>query len=185
MIECITYSSSTPLTRVFAVSSQASAWASFDAMLASPTGAFNAGHDGIYAPESIKLIPICEGGQAGSQFSVRLYAWDALRSEPISQQPPATWIPTLLAEFLCTACNRVGPYPVGNPTTGAMTTQESFCDTITLTQGTVGLTGLINSTGPGTDLIAYIKIDLAGCRLFQFDFNQTDTVGMNCFWSRC
>lgn len=185
MIESVFVTGSTPLTRVLAVSSQAGAWASLDAVLARPSGTFNAGHDGMFAPESIKLIPICEGGQAGSQFSVRLYAWDALRSEPTAQQPPATWIPTLLAEFLCTVCNRSGPYPVGSPTTGAVLTTENFCDTIALTQGTVGQNGLINSTGPGTDLIAYVKIDLAGCRLYQFDFVQTDTVGMNCLWSRC
>lgn len=148
-------------------------------------GVFSAGHGGSYAPQFIKIFPYCDG-PAGQTFSFRVFAWDVLMSNPQAQQPQ-TWVPSLIGEFLCTACNQPGFFPI-QPLIPCQSilVAETMCDTITLTQGTLGA-GLINSTGPGTDLVAFVKLDLLGCRYFQFDFNQSDNanVGMNCFWSKC
>ncbi len=122
---------------------------------------------------------------AGNQFSVRLYGWRAAENPPGLGRP--VWIPYLICELACTTCNRQGPpntAPPGNPSNYMLGPDESLCDTISLTQGSLGLTGLINSTGPGTDLIAYAIVELTAPRYFQFDFGAIDSIPMNCLFAK-
>lgn len=173
--------------------SQAPAFASLTLTQAAPSadGVYPFGKGGAFAPTRLFLMPYCEG-VAGQQFSLRLYGWRPL-DQPSGMPQTAVWIPYFLAELACTACNQPGPTPGGPPPwdnlTGALNPLilpgETFCDTITLTQGNLGPSGAIYSTGPGTDLIAFALVEMLGCKMFQFDFQQTDTVNMNCLWARC
>jgi hypothetical protein len=128
------------------------------------------------------LQPLAEG-TAGTQFSFRVWGWKyqfVLDGHPYRQ-----YIPVFLAEFLCTVCNSPGPIsqsPAVPPL--AMGPAENFCDTIALTQGSVGPLGEIVSTGPNSDLPAFARLDLRGCPYFQFDFLQGDNIGMNCLFAR-
>lgn len=169
--------------------SQNAAWTSFDMTPVKPSGdgVWSAGDSGgIHAPQRLFLLPYCEG-LAGSNFSVRIYGWNGVEN-PDGGPNRNVWIPYLLAELACVACNRFGP-PLAGPIPQVyagrfIQPDEAACDTITLTQGGLGLTGEIVSTGPGTDLIAFAIVELRGCKLFQFDFQQTDPVPMNCLWRR-
>ena len=140
----------------------------------------NTNYDHLFTQNAIKVLPKSDG-PAGSQFSLRLYGWAPV-NKPDAGNIPTIWIPHFIVELLCTTCNRTGfpgDYLLDN---------ERLCDTISLTQGVVGNIGwgggFINSTGPGTDLIAWAVINTTGFRFIQFDFQQVDMVGMNCFWAR-
>ena len=140
----------------------------------------NTNYDHLFGPNGLKLIPHGEGA-AGAQFSMRLYGWSPV-NKPDAGNIPTIWIPHFIVELLCTMCNRAGmPGDYLSET-------ERLCDTITLTQGVIGNNGwgggFINSTGPGTDLVAWAVINPTGFRFLQFDFQQIDPVGMNCFWAR-
>lgn len=148
------------------------------------TGVFQAGQAGYFINNRLRIIPYCFGAP-GSQFSFRVFGWESL-SQPEGQAQTLVWIPYLLAEFACVACNQPGP---SDNQMRLIQPGENFCDTITLTQGSLGKDGVINSTGAAasaaagvqtpTDLIAYVLLDLCGCRMFQVDFQQTDAVSMN------
>jgi hypothetical protein len=137
-------------------------------------GVFNAGAGGNFTQTRIRMLPYCNG-PPGSQFSFRLYGWRDV-VYPEGNPNALVWVPEFDAEFACTSCAAPGPT---DPNVRMILPTENFCDTITLTQGNLGPTGFINSTGPGTNLIAYAVAELGGCRKFQFDFQQTDPVGMN------
>ena len=169
--------------------SQASQFADLDVLSSSPTvsaagGIWGAGTGGDRAPYRIKLFPYCEGNP-GSMFRMRLYGWDHIGVDPFA----FVWLPYLIAEFTCIACTRGGPPAAvaGQQAFRLIAETERFCDTMTLTAGTLGVSqvdGVVCSTGPGTNLIAWAIVDLAGCRKFQFDFEQTDPVTMNVLWSK-
>ena len=142
-------------------------------------GVYSMGEGGIYTVNRLQLIPYADA--AGAQFSLRLYGWDSV-APPDASNNLIVWVPFLIAELACTTSNRSG-------VTGHYVNDTEYAvDTIVLTQGTTGNNGfaggLINSTGPGTDLIAYALITLSGCQFIQFDFQQTDSVSMNCLWAR-
>lgn len=144
---------------------------------------FPAGHGGIYAPNRLFLLPFAEGN-AGATFSFRVYGWRGL-GEPDNDPLRMVWISYLLAEFSCATGNLFGPPPDGQgPSRRWIKDSECMADTISLSQGSLGIGGLVNSTGPGTDLGAYALLDLAGSKYFQFDFQQADPVGMNLLWAR-
>ena len=84
----------------------------------------------------------------------------------------AMWLPLFLAEFLCTTGSLAGPGKSGpNDQLGvSFPTSANLCDTITLTQGTLGPTGEINSTGPGTGIPAWATVELKGSQWLFFDF---------------
>ena len=193
MPEFVQVSASTTQAKALVLgNSQNTSWTStIVPQLAIPSGdgVYSCGHGGGDCYTFLKLMPYCIA-TVGQQFSMRLYAWDVVAVGPQSQNTSLTvHVPTLIAEFLCTAAYIPGPVigVTATPSAGILA-QETFCDTITLTQGTVG-GGLINSTGPGTNLVAWAKVELFGCRYYQFDFSQSDTmvapVEMNCLWSRC
>ncbi len=180
---------SVPLDKALAANSSAGVFASLDLVVIGPTlgdttGVYTAGSDaGAASPNRVRILPFCEG-TAGASFSLRMYAWLSMHN-PTNYSDRAIWVPMLLAEFACISCNRGGPpqaYP--GPSRSLIKETEYFCDTITLVQGNLGKNGYITSTGPGTDLIASVMLDLQGCRRFQFDFQQTDPVNMNALYGR-
>ncbi len=133
-------------------------------------------------PRSLFMMPYAEGA-AGSQFSFRVYGLAQMRAPNLGDPSAAVWIPFLLAEYACTVCNIGGVKQGSGMVTGDdLIESERLCDTIQFVQGDMGVVGKINSTGPGTDLVAYATVDLQGCRYFLFDFKQTDNVGMNCLF---
>lgn len=180
---------SMPLDKALASNSSAATFATFELVAADPTlgdstGTYLAGGEfGSTAPNRVRILPFCEGN-AGAAFSVRVFAWLRMNNQT-NYSDRMIWLPVLLAEFACVSCNRSGPpvaYP--GPSRSLIKETEYFCDTITLVQGTLGKDGYITSTGPGTDLIASVMLDLQGCRRFQFDFAQTDPVNMNALYGR-
>jgi hypothetical protein len=185
MMDVILNNRSEPLTQALQLGdSQASAFSPFLLSAFSPLGdgVWPAGHQGAFAPQRIFLLPYCLGA-AGSRFSVRLYGWRSVdNNNPAGLTGANSWVfvPYLLAELACIACARVGP----SGTARIVKSNEAMCDTITLTHGAVGQTGEIVSNGAGTNLVAFANVELRGCRYFQFDFQQTDPVPMNCLWAR-
>ena len=147
-------------------------------------GVWQGGQGGVTAPYRIKVFPYAEG-TPGSRFRMRICGLDNIGVDPYAQ----VWWPYLLAEFTCTVCNRGGPPAAvpGRETGRLIRESERMCDTIELTGGSLGVSqvaGVVNSTGPGTNLIAWAMVDLAGCRKFQFSFEQIDTVTMNVLFAR-
>lgn len=140
------------------------------------------GVQGQVSPGRVFLLPYCDA--PNSNFSIRLYGWRRCGNPDPSPQT-LVWFPTFLAEFLCTSCAIAGPTD-NQPgiSMRVLKDTEYLCDTITLTQGSLGNKGLITSTGPGTNLVAFSLLDGCGATLLSFDFQQTDPVGMNCFWAR-
>ncbi len=150
-------------------------------------GVYSAGHDALMAPPRLFLLPYCDGAPSSS-FSVRVYGWRGL-THPEGNPQQGVWIPVLIAELACTACTVGGPAAPTEPQVPVryLSPTELLCDTISLTQGTLGVNGLIQSTGPGTNLVAFAEIDLIGSRFFSFDFQLADTgnpVGMNCLFAK-
>jgi hypothetical protein len=151
---------------------------------------------GAWVSTKFRIYPYAEGS-AGLSFSMRVYAGQAINGGQ-GQAPSKMWFWPLLAEFLCVTCEYPGVVPQVQTPPGQlflMTDQERFCDTITLTQGSLGPTGFINATGtqgqvmpngnPGvaTNIPGYIEIELSGARWIGFDFQRIDQVNMNCLWS--
>jgi len=137
------------------------------------------GTEGQVSPGRLILIPYAEG--QGAMFSMRLYAWRRLGTDSRLW----VWVPMLLAEFACITSNQAGPTDAQpGSSTRLIKDTEFLCDTISLTQGSLGNCGLVTSTGPGTNLIAFAIVDGCGATLISFDFQQTDPVGMNCLWAR-
>jgi hypothetical protein len=150
-------------------------------------GIYDGGHDGLLCPPRIFLLPFCEGAP-GSGFSMRLWSWRAV-THPEGNPNQAVWIPVLVAELACVACSVGGPVAPTEPQIPQrwLSATEMLCDTISLTQGTLGNGGLIQSTGPGTNLVAFAEVDLIGSRFFSFDFQLADNgnpVGMNCLFAK-
>ncbi len=143
-------------------------------------GVFQAGQNGMISPRRIKIIPFAHGN-AGLQFSMRVFAWEQLYGS--GNENSIVWVPLLLVELLCTICNQPGPaegYP--GSITSLLGPTDQACDTISVVQGNLGNLGFVTSTGPGTDLIAFAMLDLTGPKLIQFDFQQSDPVEMNAMW---
>ncbi len=141
-------------------------------------GVYIAGQGGGLAPNRVFLLPFCLG-PAGSAFTMRLFGWTELRN-PSGDTSTLVWIPFLLAELVCVATDLPGF--AGR----LLSDSERLCDAIALTKGSPGAGGFVNSSGPGTGLVASATVFLCGCRKFSFDFasgEETD-VGMNCLWAR-
>lgn len=183
---------SEPTNRALLLNSINPAWTVFQTKERSPigssgaveVGSFTVGHEGMFAPGRVHLMPFLQGNPS-QNFSMRVYGWYGI-TVPDSGINHAVWVPALLAELACTSCTINGPSnpAPGNPTPRILGPDEFLCDTIVLTQGNLGVNGYINSTGPGTNLVASAMLDLAGCRYFSLDFQQTDPVGMNTLFSR-
>ncbi len=170
------------LTKALAANSVANTFAIFEPSRGVPTylGMFPGASIAPECPGSVFLVPYGEGGQ-GSQFSMRIYGLSPMAAPNQGDRLAAMWLPFFLAEFSCTLCNVAGIRQGSDFPTGVDLIQsERLCDTITLAQGDVGMTGRINSTGPGTNLVAYAAVNLQGCERFVLDFQQVDNIGMNC-----
>lgn len=141
-------------------------------------GVFGDGNvGGQYQRSLCKVLPL--GDQQGRSFSLRLYGWTLVMHGVKVYQ---AWVPQLLCELACTTGQAKG-------TPDAVVRESDFfCDTLAVTQGSLGNFGELFSpaTGvvaPTTDLIGYAIIALRGCQYIQFDFQQTDAVTMNALWS--
>ena len=149
---------STPLFKALATPTQQVEFQDLVPVAAQPTteGVYSAGHGGSTAPQQVLLLPYGTGN-AGDQFRMRLYGW-----WPVDDPAATTkvvWLPLLLCEFTVTLGNQAG---VGNR---LIASNDRIAATITLDAGTVG-TGVLVSN----PVAAWVKVDLQGCRLFQFDF---------------
>ena len=126
------------------------------------------------APTCIKIIPFSEG-TLGQQFSMRLYAIDALQTNPDQN----IWLAMPIAEFLCTVGGINGVIsksPLLLPT-------ERVCSEMTLTAGDLGLEGHIVSFGAAQDLTAWADAEIAGANLLWFDFQTLEQpFGMNALY---
>lgn len=152
-------------------------------------GIFLIGEGNLYAPLGLTVFPYCQSG-VNINFSMRVYGWRSI-IQPDGTPSLDVWIPFLLAEFNCWTCNQSGPFNPNVPPFGKVSQDEYFCDTMVLTQGSIGAAGTINSTGgrdqgnSGTDLIAYASLEIKGSRFIQFDFQTNDSsqcVSFNCLW---
>jgi hypothetical protein len=149
-------------------------------------GTYKAGWRGAVAENRIQVQPYAD--QAGCQFSFRVWIWSEA-TWPGQTGYGAVWVPSFVAEFSCVSGQTCGVTNQGPATTVNPYLLSDTCfpaDTITLVQGMVGLTGLVNSTGPGTNLPAYALMEILGARFVTFDFQQSsDEVGMNALWRFC
>lgn len=179
---------STPLLKALAVNDQSIEWATINTVAMPfsnrmagpgqyPLGIFDAGAGGELAPNRILIHPYCEG-PAGSQFSMRVYAWRNLgEGPPQGGTANGIWIPSILCELACTASNQPGQKGC------LVLPEENFCDTITLTSGALGLGGDGEIIQAPPDQIASAILDIRGCRRFMFVFKQADAVAMNCLYT--
>lgn len=187
MEDVIQATRSSPINKALANgNSTANQWTVPAKQVVVPTfdGFFPAGHPNQYTADAIWFSPYCEGA-VGSLFSVRLFLWRVLW-QPDGDPANMQCCPYFQAEFLCTACNAFGTGDVSQTKKAKLLLSETECDTITLTQGSLGPSGYINATGPGTDLVAHARVSLLGARYFSFDFCQFDTgnpVSMNALWA--
>lgn len=162
-----------------------------------PQVALGAAGDGIYGPGRtlsatgplrLYMQPYATGPNP-TNFSMRVWGWRPFGSTE-GDGPTQVWNAVMIAEFYCTTCNYPGPpgeMPTGGGSLRPIKPNEYMCDTVQLVQGDLGASGWINMTGqPGapTDLPGYILMELQGCKLWQFDFKQSDPVEMNCLWTR-
>ena len=114
---------------------------------------------------------------------MRLFYWNR-RSDNLDD---AVWLAVPLIEVLCSVSNVAGVY--GSP---HLDNNSRVCDQITLTAGSVGLSGTIYSFGAGSDLPAMVSCEIQGARLLSFDFQTVDPNGqpianvanMNAWWAK-
>ena len=146
-------------------------------------GTHQAGWRGDLAQNRVQVCPFSDS--PGTNFSMRLWMWREATQPGQSGTFLPVWVPVFVAEFACTSGTTGGVATKGPaaPSPYVLPDTAYLCDTITLVQGAVGLTGLVNSTGPNTNLPAYFLAEILGCRFFTFDFQQTDNVGMNALYS--
>ena len=181
--ETISVSGSYPLNKALALGNSTAG--TFYPLLPSRSmpsgdGVYDAGLAGMYSPRQVLLLPYADGS-VGSSFSLRLYGWRNVGPDPNTW----VWVPMLLVELSCTTCIAAGPVPpFGTLSVASILDSERFCDTLAVVNGSVGPGEAELVQQPGTDLIGFAVVYLRGCQRFQFDFQQTDPVGMNCLWAR-
>lgn len=152
-----------------------------------PDGVYAAAGDppGCLTQNRIQILPWSDGG-IGQQFSIRLWGFT------VHDNSNPAWPPLFLCELLCTTASIPGTSTANasDPTANAFPINANLCDTITLTQGTLGPSGQINSTGPGSNIPAWATIEIYGSQWFFFDFETSEPGGViaetpfgaNAFW---
>lgn len=154
-------------------------------------GIYTGGAGDCFVPNGVIFWPYAEGA-VSSSFSVRLWAWYALFAGQAQGGPTKVWYPSLLCEVACVSCAMNGSVPaITPPPPNLLIDSERFCDTISLTQGSLGAAiGEIVATGSQpaaeTDIPGFVICQLRGARMIQWDFSRTeptDSVNMNCLWS--
>lgn len=150
-----------------------------------PDGTYKAGWRGDLAQNRVQMCPFADS--PGATFSMRLWMWREATQPGQSGYVMPVWVPVFIAEFSCTSGTIGGVATKGPPGPSPFVLPDNayLCDTITLVQGALGLTGLVNSTGPGTNLPAYALAEILGARFVTYDFQQNDNVGMNSLWCFC
>lgn len=168
------YSLSTPLSRALGASprsdrpdrafSQSPDFAGIGPSGVEPTGdgCFGAGQGGIKAPAQLMIVPYSRGY---GEYLMRLWGWYTVGEERDTER--VLWLPLLLAEFSCVSGGQGG---LQNRVVGP---GEMFCGDLKLDAGSLGQDGRIFD-GP----VSWAKVDLQGCRKFQFDF----TAPGNALW---
>lgn len=154
-----------------------------------PTGnnVKTAGHDGAFAARRVFHLPYCNG-DPGDVFFMRVFGIRSVQN-PEGGAMKDVWVPFVLAVFQCTAGNLYGPTSTAPPGTDNMRFVKPFetmCDNIVLIQGSLGLTGEVNSFDPGTNYVAFTLTELRGARYFGTDFMLGDPPpqSMNALWAR-
>jgi hypothetical protein len=145
-----------------------------------------AGWPGELSQNRLKVTPFADQPQAN--FSVRVWGYRECQAVGQSGNSLPVWVPEFLAEFACVSSQFQGvanPGPEGTLNPYVLPDTAYLCDTMTLTQGDLGASGRLNSTGPGTNLPAYAVLDFFGTRFLGLDFQQTDQVGMNAIGVFC
>ncbi len=140
---------------------------------------------GALTQNRLMVMPWSDGG-VGQQFSLRIWGFT------VHNTTDSAWLPLFLCELLCMTADQ----PIGtsiatasDPTANSFPKDGRLCDTITLTAGTLG-GGQINSTGPGTNIPAWVTVDFYGSQWFFFDFETSEPggniaetpFGANAFW---
>ncbi len=140
--------------------------------------------DGVVTLENpqtqyLRIMPTCEG-PAWTWFWLRLWGW-----QKINEANPI-WVPTLIVQLACYSGSITG-VPAAKPDRGdistyAVTDREKFCYGIWPITGSLGYGG---GVWGGRASAAFAKVDVAGSKKVQFDFEQRafDHIGMNAYWA--
>ncbi len=152
-----------------------------------PDGVYPAAGDppGMLTQNRLQIMPWSDGG-LGQQFSLRIWGFT------VHDTTNPAWLPMFLCELLCTTGGMAGTsVPTASDPLGLSFPKDSnLCDTVSLSAGTLGPTGEINSTGPGTNIPAWVTVELKGSQWFFFDFQTAEPggniaeipFGANAFW---
>lgn len=159
--------------------SQANAFREFAITNTKPSGdgIYTAGDGGEVSHKAIAITPYCNSADAS--FKVRVFGWFMLQRAPATGAALDTWYPILLQEFACMSGRidggvrqpphvEVGHIVAGEFLCGDFTPVYADCSEV-LSRGV---------------MIGVATVKLRGCRLFEFDFEQTDPVAMNAIWHR-
>lgn len=174
----------TPIDRVLTDNAQSPTYMSLAPQTGEPSGegVFANAKGGMLSYNRVWLLPLGEGPPGGT-FTLRLYGWRDFAPDE-NKAGSRVWIPFFIAELLCSLCELTGPPGDANGDWGrGLRGGERLCDAITLTLGNVGLGGLIDSTGPGTNLAAHASVYTYAAKLIQFDFQADVQVNTNCLFA--
>lgn len=132
-----------------------------------------------WVPTYLELWPYGLGA-TGNVFNMRVIAWQRVL-DPVIQAAgfPCQWVPSEIAEFVCTLGTDTGVLG-GTPsnlefyaTTITITTEESF-------SANVSRIGTVWVISPGTGIRGHIRVDMEGVEKFEVLFAQvTGTPTMN------
>lgn len=167
-----------PLTRALANgNSQANRFQSLEVTTTKPSGdgVYVAGDGGLFSMRHLFLLPIAESMDAA--FNMRVWGWYFFGGQPAPAEGP-TWIPVPLIDLECVTGSYGGIYRPRLLETGVLTSVEFLAKTIKpnrdLVPGELAISSQVNG---------FAKVNLMGCRLFQFDFEYADQASMNCLWA--
>ncbi len=132
----------------------------------------------------IKLIPFLLGAE-NDVTSMRVIGWNSVLLDTLT----TLWIPVVIGEYSCTACQAVGI------TGAAVLNTEAFCDAIApvaartrdlkIAAGT-SLNSNYGILSPTSELIGHIIMPIGGFEILELTSDQTTgTSTFNCLWAFC
>lgn len=150
------------LSKALTANYQFAEWPEVQPRETEPTGdgVFVGGLGGAVAPQSVLLFPFGYGAPFG-EFDLRVWGWRHVGEVAHSQ---VIWFPYLIAEFACVLGDVAG--------LGArlLNANEFFCQSLTLTRGSLGPYDRVQSLGEG--FASYVKLDPEGCSKYQVAFRR-------------
>lgn len=162
-----------PLRKALATNSTASSFASKAPTLTKPSGAgvfdlydINLGLAlNTQVPQYIFLQPY--GGNSNDEtFDIRLYGWNTLQDKGVADH--GLWVPVLLVEANVT---------LGNIAATDLGANMLISDTLVIVKGDTV------TVSPANNTPAFIKLNMLGAQLIEFDFDLTGTGdAANCLW---